>query len=192
MGAYAPTHVADRIGTSALVAQIVEPVVSVLADLGFHYRGVLYAGLILTPDGPRVIEFNCRLGDPETQVVLPLLVGDFAEVAYATATGQLSGTSLAFEQGYRCGVVLTAGGYPSVYATGQRIIGEETVDSDALVFHAGTRIVDSQPVVSGGRVLTVVGQGPTLAEARAHAYTNAERIHFDGAYYRRDIGLREA
>jgi phosphoribosylamine--glycine ligase len=192
MGAYAPTHVAAHLGTSALVSQIIEPVVAVLTDLGFHYRGVLYAGLILTPDGPKVIEFNCRLGDPETQVVLPLLTDDLAEVAYATATGQLSGASLTFEASYRCGVVMSANGYPGLYATGQRIAGEDVVDPDASVFHAGTKIVDGQNVVAGGRVLTVVGRGPTLAAARTHAYANAERIHFDGAYYRRDIGLREA
>jgi phosphoribosylamine--glycine ligase len=192
MGAYAPTHIAAHLGTLALVSQIVEPVVAVLTDLGFHYRGVLYAGLILTTDGPKVIEFNCRLGDPETQVVLPLLTDDLAEVAYATATGQLSGASLTFETSYRCGVVMTANGYPGLYATGQRIAGEDVVDLDAPVFHAGTKIVDGQNVVAGGRVLTVVGRGPTLAAARTHAYANAERIYFDGVYYRRDIGLGEA
>jgi phosphoribosylamine--glycine ligase len=193
MGAYAPTHLADGIGTARLCSLVVEPVVEALAQLGLVYRGVLYAGLILTAEGPKVIEFNCRMGDPETQVVLPLLDDDFAELAFATATGQLARASLTFQEGYRCGVVLASAGYPdAAFATGAPINGESDVDGNALVFHAGTRLNDGQVVTAGGRVLTVVGQGPTLAAARAHAYANAERIHFAGAYFRRDIGAREA
>jgi phosphoribosylamine--glycine ligase len=191
MGAYAPTHLADRIGPARLSALVVEPVVEALAQLGLVYRGVLYAGLILTADGPKVIEFNCRMGDPETQVLLPLLADDFAELAFAAATGQLSQTPLTFQPGYCCGVVLAAAGYPGPYATGAPISGEADVDASALVFHAGTRASDGRVVTAGGRVLTVVGQGATLAAARAHAYANAERIHFAGAYFRRDIGARE-
>jgi phosphoribosylamine---glycine ligase len=192
MGAYAPTRLADELGTAKLCSLVVEPVVDALAELGLVYRGVLYAGLILTADGPKVIEFNCRMGDPETQVVLPLLADDFAELAFATATGQLARSPLTFHDGYRCGVVLAAGGYPGLHATGLPIHGEADVDESALVFHAGTREHAGQTVTAGGRVLTVVGQGPTLAAAQSHAYANAERIGFDGVYYRRDIGAREA
>jgi len=191
MGSIAPSRLVDRIGLAALTTQILEPVAATLEARGVTYRGVLYAGLILTPDGPKVIEFNCRLGDPETQVILPLLADDLAEVAYATATGELRSGPLAVHPGYRCAVVLASGGYPRAYRTGLPIEGIDRVDPATLVFHASTRQVHDSVVTAGGRVLTVVGQGNSLTEARAHAYANAEKIHFDGAYYRHDIGLRE-
>ncbi len=192
MGAYAPTHVADHLGTDRLSALTIEPIAHALADLGLRYQGVLYAGLILTADGPKVIEFNCRLGDPETQVILPLLESDLAETMFATATSQLAGGSLRFDASFRCGVVLTAAGYPGQYTTGEVIHGESDVDDDALVFHAGTRRVEGRLTTAGGRVLTVVGAGRTLADARAHAYKNARQVRFEGVHYRSDIGLREA
>jgi phosphoribosylamine--glycine ligase len=192
MGAYAPTHLADGIGgIPALCGRTVQPIADALADAGFHYRGVLYAGLILTAAGPQVIEFNCRLGDPETQVVLPLLEGDFAEIAYQAAIGQLSAEPLRFSPDYCCGVVLAAAGYPGPYATGLPIAGLSDVDDEAIVFHSGTQFVDGEVVTAGGRVLTIVGRGPTLAAARDHAYANAGRIRFDGVQFRSDIGARE-
>ncbi len=192
MGAFAPTHLVDRTGVPELCSIVVEPIVATMRELGLSYRGVLYAGLMLTTDGPRVVEYNCRLGDPETQVVLPLLDDDLAELAEATATGQLPARPLGVAPGYRCGVVLASGGYPGPSTLGVRVEGLAEVDGDALVFHAGTRRVDGNVVTAGGRVLTVVGQGTTLAAARAHAYANLRRIHVAGAHYRTDIGLREA
>jgi phosphoribosylamine---glycine ligase len=192
IGAYAPSHLADDLGIDRLSELVVDPIANALADLGVPYQGILYAGLILTTTGPKVIEFNCRFGDPEAQVVLPLLETDLAEVAFATATGQLPDVPLRFRPGYRCGVVLTAEGYPGPPSTGQRIDGISDVDQAALVFHGGTTRDGDRLVTSGGRVLTVVGTGPTLADARSHAYGNARRIRFEGVQYRRDIGLREA
>jgi phosphoribosylamine--glycine ligase len=200
MGAYAPT----RLGESALglsdaglaaewlCDQTIRPVVEVLHARGIDYRGVIYAGLILTAAGPRVIEFNCRFGDPETQVVLPLLDADLAELAFAAARGQLPAGVVPIKGGFWCGVVLASGGYPERYATGFPIEGLDRVDPNALVFHAGTQRKGGRVVTDGGRVLTVVGEGATLAAARDHAYANAARIHFEGEYYRRDVGRREA
>jgi phosphoribosylamine---glycine ligase len=192
MGAFAPTRLVGERGAEELCARIVRPVVDALRVRGITYRGILYAGLMLTPDGPKVVEFNCRLGDPEAQVVLPLLDADLAELAFATATGQLPNTPLAARPGYRCGVVLASGGYPGPYATGLAIEGLDRLDPSALVFHAGTRQEGDRLVTSGGRVLTVVGAGDTLAAARAHAYANVERVHFADMQLRRDIGRKEA
>lgn len=188
MGAVGPLAPGPGLDVASLAARILEPVAAAFQRRGISYRGVLYAGLMLTASGPKVIEFNCRFGDPETQVNIPLLGADLAEVAYATATGELTPGVLPIQSGYRCGVVLASGGYPGAYQTGHQITGIENVEPDALVFHAGTKRVDGKLVTAGGRVLTVVGQGETLRDARAHAYANAERIHFDGAYYRHDIG----
>ncbi|HLZ10164.1 MAG TPA: phosphoribosylamine--glycine ligase [Chloroflexota bacterium] len=192
MGAFAPTSLVNGSSLSRLSAQILEPIVAALAEEEINYRGVLYPGLILTADGPRVIEFNCRLGDPETQVMLPLLADDLVELAIATANGTLSPASLGVVPGYRCGIVLASGGYPGPYQTGLPIRGLDAVDERVLVFHAGTRREGTETVTAGGRVLTVVGQGPTLAAARSHAYDNARRIKFEGVHFREDIGAQEA
>ncbi|HEX5414034.1 MAG TPA: phosphoribosylamine--glycine ligase [Chloroflexota bacterium] len=191
MGAYAPTRLVNPALLDQLRAEILDPVVAQLSHRGLPYRGALYAGLMLTAAGPRVIEFNCRFGDPETQVILPLLDGDFAEIAYATATGVLNPASVQVGPGHRCGVVVASGGYPGPYAVGREIRGLEQLDPRALAFHAGTRRVDDTLVTSGGRVLTVVGEGESLAAARQHAYDNVARIAFGDIYYRRDIGWRE-
>ena len=191
MGAIAPSHVADQFGVDRLAAMILEPIANALVDRGIPYRGVLYAGLMLTAAGPKVVEFNCRLGDPETQVLLPLLNEDLRDLVEATATGQLSPGPLRMKTGYCCGVVVVSEGYPGPYPTGLPISGLERVDADVLVFHAGTKLVNGAILTDGGRVLTVVGQGDTLEAARRRAYANAERVHFAGAHYRRDIGRRE-
>ena len=191
MGAIAPSHVADRFGVDRLASMILAPVANALVDRGIPYHGVLYAGLMFTADGPKVVEFNCRLGDPETQVLLPLLDEDLTDLIEATAAGQLSPRTPRMKSGYRCGVVLASEGYPGSYPLGLRIDGLDRVDDTALVFHAGTKRVNDAIFTAGGRVLTVVGQGETLGAARRHAYGNVERIHFAGAHYRRDIGLRE-
>jgi phosphoribosylamine--glycine ligase len=191
MGAIAPSRLLDDVGADRLSATILEPIAQALHERGLTYRGVIFAGLMLTKSGPRVIEFNCRLGDPEAQVILPLLDGDLAEIAYATASGELRPGPLPTLPGYRCGVVVASDGYPGKYRTGLPIEGVDQVDPDALVFHAGTKRVDGSLVTAGGRVMTVVGRGDTLQGAREHAYRNVERIRFDGAYCRHDIGLSE-
>lgn len=194
MGAYAPTALVDAAMLGRIMETVLQPTAQALAGRGIVYRGVLYAGLILTSDGPKVIEFNCRFGDPEIQVVLPLLDADLLALCEATAQGRLAAVAhtIRWRDSACVGVVLASGGYPGAYPTGVPISGLDTVDADALVFHAGTKHDDAGNVVtSGGRVLTVTSAAPTLHEARDRAYTNAERIHFEGVQYRRDIAARE-
>lgn len=194
MGAYAPTMLVDEAMLAHIMERILRPTARALADQGIVYRGILYAGLILTADGPKVIEYNCRFGDPETQVILPLLDADLLALCAATATGRLAGVvdAVRWHPGACVGVVLASGGYPGAYPTGLPITGLATLDTDALVFHAGTKMDDDGRIVtSGGRVLTVAAVASTLRAARDRAYASAERIHFDGATYRRDIAARE-
>ncbi|MGI8689555.1 MAG: phosphoribosylamine--glycine ligase [Thermomicrobiales bacterium] len=194
MGAYAPTTLVDTTMLARITDSILRPTARALADQGIVYRGILYAGLILTADGPKVIEYNCRFGDPETQVILPLLDADLLALCAATAAGQLAGVvgTVRWHPGACVGVVLASGGYPGTYLTGLPIAGLDALDTDALIFHAGTKKSEDRHVVtSGGRVLTVAAVASTLRAARARAYANAARIHFDGATYRRDIAARE-
>ncbi len=171
--------------------RIVEPVLKALRDKGSPYSGVLYAGLMITKDGPKVIEFNCRLGDPETQVVLPRLKSDLLEVMMKTAAGELENVAIKWEPKAHVGVVVASGGYPDVYETGLPITGLDDLDSDVLVFHAGTQSKESAqgPVTSGGRVLTVVAPGDSIELARAKVYENVQTISFPNTYSRRDIAL---
>ena len=174
-------------------SRVMEPVVRALREEGSPFSGVLYAGLIVNGGDVRVIEFNCRLGDPEAQVVLPRLKTDLLEVMVASARGDLSGTSLDWDDRAWVGVVVASGGYPGSYSTGLPIDGLEAIDEDVLVFHAGTRASQDQgngkraTLTDGGRVLTVTTSGDTLEAARRKAYANAGRISFHGAFYRRDI-----
>ena len=168
--------------------EIIEPTISALADAGAPYVGALYAGLMITRDGPKVIEFNSRLGDPETQVILPRLKSDLLEVMWAAASGDVGAASLEWDDRACVGVAIASGGYPVAYETGYPISGLDSVDADAMVFHAGTKESgDGTVVTNGGRVLTVAAPGPTVMEARAAAYANASRISFTGSFYRTDI-----
>ena len=180
---------------------ILKPTVQRMAELGCPYKGVLYAGLMFTDDGPRVLEFNCRFGDPETQVILPLLESDPVEAMLACVEGNLPKTQVCWGGRPHVGVVMVSGGYPGAYETGKEISGLdmgcgapdiEGVGSETLVFHAGAANVDdgsgSRVVTSGGRVLTVVGSGDTIEEARAVAYRRVQSIHFENGRYRSDIG----
>ncbi len=194
MGAFAPTTLVDDALLAHIMATILRPTARALVEEDIVYRGVLYAGLILTADGPKVIEYNCRFGDPETQVILPLLEADLLALCEATATGRLAGVidTVRWHPGACVGVVLASGGYPGTYPTGLPITGLDSLDTDTLVFHAGTKKgKDGSIVTSGGRILTVAAVAPTLREARDRAYANAERIYFDGVAYRRDIAARE-
>ena len=167
-----------------------KPVVKAMVEEGRPYCGALYGGLMITTEGPKVIEFNARLGDPEAQVVLPLLETDLVEIILAVINGELDRIKVMLRDGACVGVAVASGGYPGSYRTGYPVTGFDDLDEDVLVFHAGTKLTnDGQVVTNGGRVLTVVANGMTLAEAREKVYDNIPRIHFEGAHYRRDIAI---
>ena len=189
MGAYAPA------ATPALQQEVQQkvflPLLGEFAKREIVYRGVIYAGMILTAEGPRVLEFNCRFGDPETQVILPVLDSDLAELAMACIDGRLheQKVTVAADRAALC-VVAAAEGYPGSYPKGMQITGDVVGHEGVVVFHAGTRLDESGIVTNGGRVLGVTGMGRVLAEARERAYRALEQIHFRGMVYRRDIGVR--
>ena len=185
MGCYSP--VADAPDPGELVETLIKPVVEELARRGSPFLGCLYAGLMLTEDGPRVLEFNCRFGDPETQSLLPRLEGDLAAVLAAAAAGELSG-ELGVAEGAAVTVVLAAGGYPEQGDAGSPIEGVEDAEAEgALVFHAGTALRDGRLVTNGGRILGVIGRGASVEQARQEAYGAVGKISFEGMRYRSDI-----
>lgn len=192
MGAFAPSPLLPPAIMSDVIRQIARPVVNGMREEGHPYQGFLYISLMLTPQGPKVIEFNVRLGDPEAQVVLPLVQGRLAVTLFDAAGGHLRLGTLAEGGDRLVGVVLAARGYPGAPETGHEIRGLDRADAvpGALVFHAGTRLVDGRLVTAGGRVLTVVGQARSFDAAIAAAYTAASMIEFDGMQYRRDIGQK--
>ena len=187
MGAVSPGLDVTPALTDAIKREVVGPTIAGMAAAGRPYTGTLYPGLMITPDGMRVLEFNARFGDPEAQVLMARLDSDLFALCRAAAEGKLAGTAVEWSDEYAVGVVLASGGYPGPYATGHRIEGLDDVDSDALVFHAGTKEADGGVVTNGGRVLTVVARAPTLIQARERAYANARRIRFEGAFMRTDI-----
>jgi len=187
MGGYSPpVFLGDRDVTEVL-ERILKPAVRALAAEGRPYRGVLYAGLMLTPEGPRVLEFNARFGDPETQVILPRLKSDLLDVLEAVVNGRLHDVRLEWSADPCVGVVMASEGYPGKYEVGKRVQGLGDIDADVSVFHAGTKVQDGALVTDGGRVLTVAASGRTAAEARQRVYANVERICFDHCHYRKDI-----
>jgi phosphoribosylamine--glycine ligase len=190
MGAFAPSPLVDVSLASRVMTDIVQPVIDAIALENEPYRGFLYVSLMLTASGPRVIEFNVRFGDPEAQVVLPLLEGPFARVLLASARGTLGDQQLALSASRAVGVVVASAGYPASADAGREIDGVEAAagQPDVLVFHAGTRVDRGRLVTSGGRVLTVVGRGASYEAAMARAYAAVARIAFQGMQYRRDIG----
>ncbi len=192
MGAYSPPGFLTQADEERIRRDVIEPVIAELARRGRPFRGALYPGMMLTPCGPRVVEFNCRSGDPETQVLMPRLTTDLLEICLAVTRGALADISIGWSDRPAVGVVLASGGYPGDYQTGLPISGLDTLDTDVVAFHAGTRLSgDGRALTAGGRVLTVVAAGSTIAEARARAYENATRIRFDGVTFRTDIALRE-
>jgi phosphoribosylamine---glycine ligase len=190
MGAYAPVPVCPQEMVAELVRIALEPAVDGLREEDCHFIGVLYGGFILTEDGPRVIEFNCRFGDPEAQVVLPLLESDLLEIALACAESRLDQMDIHWKDGAAACVVLASGGYPGKYQTGYRISGLEEKYANAFVFHAGTKIVDGKVVTAGGRVLCVTGWGMDIRLALTTAYDRIRPIQFEAMHYRKDIGWR--
>ncbi len=189
MGAYAPPPDADAALIRGIVTTVLEPVIAGMAERGTPYAGVLYAGLMLTPAGPKVLEFNCRFGDPETQAILPLLESDLLEMMLACTEGRLSADMVQFRPGACTTVVMAAPGYPGSYPNGLPISGLEAAAGEgALVFHAGTALNGDLVVTNGGRVLAVSGRGSDVAAAAGQAYAGVDKIQFEGAHYRSDIG----
>jgi phosphoribosylamine--glycine ligase len=192
MGAFAPSPLVTSEVHRRVVEEIVRPVLEGMNSEGHPYRGFLYVGLMLTADGPKVVEFNVRLGDPETQVVLPMLDEDLSWLLGEAVTGTLPPRSARFLDQPHVGVVLAAGGYPESAQTDRPILGvdEAAAVPGALVFHAGTARREGQLVSAGGRVLTVVGRGTTFSAAIETAYRAVSFIHFDGMQFRHDIGRK--
>ena len=189
MGAVSPVLLESGLGATIL-RTIVHPTVGGLAAEGRTYRGVLYAGVMVTRDGPKLLEYNCRLGDPETQAVIPRLDGDLLPLLRATATGELASQRAVWKHEAAVCVVLAAGGYPGAPQRGEPIsgLGEALAQPGVLVFHAGTALQDGSLVTSGGRVLSIVGRGATVAEAAGFTYEAVEKVRFNGMQFRRDIG----
>jgi phosphoribosylamine--glycine ligase len=188
MGSYSPPPFYNKLMGDIIMKTIMEPVILALNDDGRTYRGTLYGGLMITNNMPKVIEFNARLGDPETQVVLPRLKTDLLEVILAVLENRLDTIQLEWTEEACVGVVIASGGYPGSYKKGLPISGLDEVDKDIMIFHAGTKQgKDGQILTSGGRVMTVTALGKDLVEAREKVYKNIDRIRFEGSYYRKDI-----
>ncbi|MEC9373794.1 MAG: phosphoribosylglycinamide synthetase C domain-containing protein, partial [Planctomycetota bacterium] len=195
MGAFCPTAVVDDAMMARIERDVLVPTVDTLRREGITYRGVLYAGLMLTPGGPKVLEFNVRFGDPECQPLMMRFQGDLAEVLYRTATGSLADAEINWDPRVACCVVLASRGYPEKPETGKKITGIERAEAleDVMVFHAGTKMnAEGEVVTAGGRVLGVTALGDTLEEARERALAACDFIHFDGMQLRRDIGAGAA
>lgn len=193
MGSYAPVPGIGEAEIAQLLAAVHRPVLAELQGRGSPFVGLLYAGLMLTSDGPRVLEFNCRFGDPETQSILPLVEGDFLELLAAAVSGELRGLAPEVREGAAVTVIVAAPGYPTEGDRGTSISGVDEAEAlGALVFHAGTALHGDRLVTNGGRVLGVTGCGASVAEARAAAYAATELISFEGARFRRDIAAEAA
>ena len=193
MGTVAPNPCYTKEIADVCMETIFQPTVAAMAAEGCPFKGCLYFGLMLTPDGPKVIEYNCRFGDPETQVVLPLLESDLLAIMRATTDGTLDQVEVKFSNQSAACVVLASGGYPQHYEKGKVITGLENGQlpgGEAVVYHAGTALKDGQLVTAGGRVLGVTATADTLKEALEKAYAASEQIHFDGLHKRTDIGAR--
>ena len=192
MGAYSPAPIVTPEIEARIMNEVIRPTLKGMYVDGSPYLGFLYAGLMIMPDGtPKVIEFNCRMGDPETQPIMMRLKSDMAAICRATLDGSLADIEAKWDERAALGVVIAAGGYPGSYAKGKHIYGLDDADSDTQkVFHAGTTIVDGDIVTSGGRVLCVVGLGDSVAAAAGEAYESVQKIDWDNHYFRRDIGHR--
>ncbi len=196
MGAYSVDFLLNERQREEIIREIIEPTVLGMEDLGEPFQGILYAGLMLTDDGPKVLEYNVRFGDPETQAVVPRLEGDLLEIFAAIAEGDLSGCDLEWSDQAAVCVVVASQGYPGAYESGYEITGIPMAEEDpgTIVFHAGTTFRDDKLVTAGGRVLGVTSLRPTLESAIISVYEAVNKIHFEGMYYRRDIaakGLRK-
>ena len=192
MGAFAPSPLYTEEIAERTEKEILIPTLNAMNSEGFTFKGVLYVGLMLTKDGPKVVEYNARFGDPETQVVLPLLESDLFAIMRAVREGRLAETDIRWKKESAACIVLASGGYPEKYESGKLISGLKDAEAaGATVYHAGTKKTDAGYVTAGGRVLGVTALGDTLADEVHSAYAAAEKIHFEGAHMRRDIGSRD-
>ncbi|MDO4173612.1 MAG: phosphoribosylamine--glycine ligase [Eubacteriales bacterium] len=190
MGAFSPSRFYTEDIAQTCMDTIFKPTVAAMAAEGRPFSGVLYFGLMLTPKGPKVIEYNARFGDPETQAVLCRLESDLFEIMNAVIDGRLDEMDIQWADNAACCVVLASGGYPVAYEKGKEITGLDQV-TDSIVFHAGTAVKDGKLVTSGGRVLGVTATAPTLDEAIRKSYADVNKIHFEKAHYRLDIGIKK-
>ena len=191
MGGFSPPPFYTLELAAKVKETIIEPTVKAMAKEGRTYQGVLYCGLMLSEAGPKVLEYNCRFGDPETQVILPRLKSDLVEIMLAVINGNLDKTKVEWSDDVCVGVVISSPGYPGKYETGIPITGLKNIDKDVLIFHAGTKTssIPGEVLTAGGRVLAVAAIGKSIDAARKKVYANLPRIHFDGAHYRHDIAL---
>jgi phosphoribosylamine---glycine ligase len=189
MGAYSPIIWMEPATYAAILEDIIRPTIHQLALIGAPYTGLLYAGVMVTETGPKALEFNCRFGDPETQVILPRLGSDLLELMIAAGKDDLAGREVVWSADKAVCVVLASEGYPESSSSGDEISGLENIPTGVYVYHAATEENDGSFYTAGGRVLNVVGTGPTIIEARARAYAAVEQIHFEGMHYRTDIAL---
>jgi phosphoribosylamine--glycine ligase len=194
MGAFSPANNWNARLQAQFEKEIMRPLLGGLVKEGVVYRGLLYPGLMITNDGPRVLEFNCRFGDPETQALLPRMKSDLLPLLEATIDGKIDKQSIEWDERASVTVVLASAGYPEKYETGKRVSGlDEAAKLEGVqVFHAGTKTANGEVVTAGGRVLAVTALGSTIANARERAYEALSRIHFEGCHYRRDIALSAA
>ncbi len=191
MGAYAPAPLMNRDLLKTIKREVVEPSIRGMSLENRPFIGVLYVGLMITESGPKVLEYNCRFGDPETQVVLPLLASDLVDLMQKAVTRQVIDYQVELQKKWALTVVVASGGYPGVYQTGKKITGlDEIDDPDVIVFHSGTKMSEDGIVTAGGRVLSVTAMHQDLRTAREKAYAAVQKIRFDGAFSRKDIGLR--
>jgi phosphoribosylamine--glycine ligase len=191
MGAYAPAPLVNSKMLDRIKNEIIEPTLKGMAEEGNPYVGILFIGIMATKNGPKVVEYNCRLGDPETQAALAVYGGDLLDLFYKAAAGRIKELARINHQGYAAVVVMASDGYPGQYKVGMPISGiNEAQESGTLILHAGTKVQDGKLQTSGGRVLGVVGKGDTLKAALDTAYAGVKKIKFTGAYYRTDIGKK--
>jgi len=188
MGAYSPAPLITDDLLNTIKNQIIEPTITGMQLEESSYSGILYIGLMITEDGPKVVEYNCRFGDPECQVILPSLQNDLLDLMLSVTEQRLDEKSIQLDDQYRCCVVLASEGYPVQYEKGKVITGLDTIDGDSIVFHAGTTEKNGEIVTNGGRVLNVVGNGNSLKGAIDHTYKNVDNIQFSTKYFRKDIG----
>lgn len=190
MGAFTPVSWVTPAMLEQIDKAVVQPTLAGLKADGISYRGVIYFGLMMTPDGPKLLEYNVRFGDPEAEVVLPKLAGSLADVLLACAEGRLHEVEVQFHPGTIVDVVMVSCGYPDSYPTGRAITGLDRLSKETMVFHSGTRLEGGTLVTAGGRVLNIVCRGETLDEALVKAYEEIHHVTFEGAFFRKDIGRR--
>ena len=191
MGSYSPPGFFDERMVTRVTATIIKPVVDAMAAQGMPYKGVLYTGLIITSHGPKVLEFNARFGDPETQAILPRLETDLLDIMMASINGTLDQVKIAWSGDSCVGVVLASGGYPGEYQAGHVISVSDRLEQGIDIYYAGAKQVDGRIVTDGGRVLTIAATGKTLKDARDKVYRNIQYVNFKGMHYRTDIAARE-